>query len=256
MPHSIIDSLAIEYVANFPEKPTLIFLHDSLGCIELWREFPEQLALACSCNYLVYDRQGYGKSCGFSDEKRGLDYLEHEADLLQLLLEKHQIQQAILFGHSDGGSIALLTAARHPQNIIGIITEGAHVLVEEVTLNGIREAMHQYQTTDLKLRLEKYHGKNTQAMFDAWTLTWTSEMFRAWNIEYCLPKIECPALIIQGEDDVFGTVDQVNRIVAKIHQSQRLMLPNTGHNPHKESPQKVIELTTDFVLKIMKSKPQ
>jgi pimeloyl-ACP methyl ester carboxylesterase len=253
MPHSIIDSLAVKHVVNFPEKPTLIFLHDSLGCIELWRDFPEQLALACSCNYLVYDRQGYGKSCGFSDEKRELDYLEHEADLLQLLLEKHQIQQAILFGHSDGGSIALLTAARHPQNIIGIITEGAHVLVEEVTLNGIRQAMQQYQTTDLKSRLEKYHGKNTQALFDAWTLTWTSAMFCAWNIEYCLHEIKCPALIIQGEDDAFGTVDQVNRITTQIKKAQKLMLPITGHNPHKESPQKVIELTSDFVLKMMKS---
>jgi pimeloyl-ACP methyl ester carboxylesterase len=172
---------------------------------------------------------------------------------LQLLLEKHQIQQAILFGHSDGGSIALLTAARHPQNIIGIITEGAHVLVEEVTLNGIRQAMQQYQTTDLKSRLEKYHGKNTQALFDAWTLTWTSAMFCAWNIEYCLHEIKCPALIIQGEDDAFGTVDQVNRITTQIKKAQKLMLPITGHNPHKESPQKVIELTSDFVLKMMKS---
>ncbi|MBS7788192.1 alpha/beta hydrolase [Flavobacterium sp. CYK-55] len=253
MPHSIIDSLAVKHVVNFPEKPTLIFLHDSLGCIELWRDFPEQLAQACGCNYLVYDRQGYGKSCGFSNEKRGLDYLEHEADLLQLLLEKHQIKQAILFGHSDGGSIALLTAARHPQNIIGIITEGAHVLVEEVTLDGIREVMHQYQTTDLKSRLEKYHGKNTQALFDAWTLTWTSAMFRVWNIEYCLHEIKCPALIIQGEDDAFGTVDQVNRITAQIQKAQRLMLHKTGHNPHKEFPEKVIELTADFVLKMIKS---
>ncbi len=252
MSDSIIEALAILHVAHFTEKPTLIFLHDSLGCIELWRDFPEKLAQACNCNYLVYDRQGYGKSCGFGDEKRTLNYLEHEADLLAELIEKQQIKQAILFGHSDGGSIALLTAALHPKNIAGIVTEGAHVLVEEVTLKGIRAAMHQYQTTDLKSRLEKYHGKNTQALFDAWTLTWTSEMFRDWNIEYCLPQIQCPALIIQGQDDEFGTLDQVERITRQMALAQKLILPKTGHNPHKESPDEVIEHTRNFILKIIK----
>jgi len=252
MSDSIIEALAIQHVVHFAERPTLIFLHDSLGCIELWRNFPEKLAAESKCNYLVYDRQGYGKSCRFSDEKRTVNYLEHEADILAELIEKHQIKQAILFGHSDGGSIAFLTAALHPKNIVGIVTEGAHVLVEEVTLKGIRAAMHQYQTTDLKARLEKYHGKNTQALFDAWTLTWTSKMFRDWNIEYCLPRIQCPALIIQGEDDEFGTLDQVKRITVQMALAQKLILPKTGHNPHKESPDEVIEHTRDFIQKMIK----
>lgn len=248
-----IDSLAVDYQYIHSEKPTLIFLHDSLGCIELWRDFPKKLATLAQCNYLIYDRQGYGKSCKFSTEKRGLDYLEREADILQSLIEKHQIEQAILFGHSDGGSIALLTAARHPKNIMGLITEGAHVLVEEVTLKGIRAAMHQYQTTDLKSRLEKYHGQNTEAMFQAWTQTWTAPEFKAWNIEYCLPQIQCPVLIVQGEDDEFGTLDQVNRITTQISGAESLILPKTQHNPHKESPEEVLKCTADFIQKIIKS---
>ncbi len=256
MSFPFLDALAVHHSVKHPDQPTLIFLHDSLGCIELWRDFPERLAALTHCNYMIYDRQGYGKSCGFSYKKRQLNYLEHEADVLQALIEKKQIKKAILFGHSDGGSIALLTAALHPDNILGIITEGAHVLVEDATLNGIHSAVHQYQSTDLKSRLEKYHGAHTDAMFRAWTQTWTAPEFKNWNIEYCLSQIQCPALIIQGEDDEFGTLDQVNRITHQIRNSNRLIVPKTGHNPHKESPDKVLKSCADFMAQLITSSSQ
>ena len=198
-----LTQIAVKRIDAFPGKPTIVFLHDSLGCIDLWRDFPERVGEMTSCNVLIYDRQGYGKSCGFSNDKRNNQYLEAEAEVLNQLLEFWNIDQPILFGHSDGGSIALLTAAKYPSKIKAIITEGAHVFVEDVTIKGIKEAIHHYETTDLKTKLEKYHAKNTEAMFWAWAKTWTTEEFSSWNIEQFLFDIQCPSLIIQGEKDEY-----------------------------------------------------
>ena len=232
----------------FPNRPTLVFLHDSLGCVELWRDFPERLAATSQCNYLVYDRLGYGKSGPFAHPVRDKHYLEHEAVVLNQLLVEHNIDQALLFGHSDGGSIALLTAALFPERIQAIITEGAHVFVEEVTLAGIRAAQVAYNTTDLPQRLVKYHGPNTDAMVKAWTETWLAPMFRDWDITDFLPQITCPALIIQGENDEFGTPKQVETIVAHCSgPTQAWLIPGVQHNPHKEVPEEVIEKGVDFL---------
>ncbi|NHM07700.1 alpha/beta hydrolase [Flavobacterium sp. CYK-4] len=248
-----IDKIAFVCYEIDAEKPTIIFLHDSLGCIELWREFPKQLGEAANCNVLLYDRQGYGKSCGFTSEKRDNDYVEHEADILNALLQHWNIEQAILFGHSDGGSIALIAAAKYPENIIGIITEGAHIFVEELTLDGIKAAMMEYETTDLKTRLSKYHGDKTDTMFRAWTETWIKESFRSWNIEHFLPKIQCPALIIQGEMDQFGTLAQVDGIISQSPKAQSLIIPGIGHTPHKENPEIVLEETAKFILNLQQA---
>ena len=150
-------NIAVTHCNEYSKRPTLILLHDSLGCIALWRDFPKQLSTATQCNVLVYDRLGYGNSDSFITEERDNFYMESEADLLNDLLELFQIDEAILFGHSDGGTIALLTAAKYPNRIKAVITEGAHVFVEEITINGIKEAIIQYETTDLKQKLEKYH---------------------------------------------------------------------------------------------------
>lgn len=242
------DQIAIKRIGNYAEKPTIIFLHESLGSIELWRDFPQKLGELTQCNVLIYDRQGYGRSCPFSYPKRENDYMELEADILNELLEYWNIDKAILFGHSDGGSIALLTAAKHPEKIIGTITEGAHVFVEDVTLNGINEAIQLYKTTDLKSKLEKYHGDNTEAMFLAWAETWTSDKFRSWNMESFLPMVTCPSLIIQGEDDEYGTLKQMDSIVEKTTgPSSRLVIPDVKHTPHKEVPELLLERATAFI---------
>ncbi|ESU28880.1 alpha/beta hydrolase fold protein [Flavobacterium limnosediminis JC2902] len=246
------EAIAIKRIDNYPGRPTIIFLHDSLGCIELWRDFPEKLGALTNCNVLVYDRQGYGKSCPFSYTKRDNYYLELEADILNQLLSFWNIDNVILFGHSDGGSIALLTAAKYPEKISGVITEGAHVFVEEVTLNGIKEAIELYKTTDLKSKLQKYHGDNTGEMFWAWAGTWTSDEFKSWNIERFLPSIQCFLLVIQGRDDEYGTLEQVKTISTKIAgKSSELVIPNIKHTPHKEAPELVLDKSTEFINQLL-----
>lgn len=229
------------------ERPTLVFLHDSLGCIQLWRDLPEKLTLATQCDAFLYDRQGYGQSAPFSIEHRKPTYLEEEAHILEEVLQKAGIQQAILFGHSDGGSIALVAAAEYPERIKGIITEGAHVFVEEITLTGIRTAVDAYQSTPLPQKLAKYHGDKTERVFRAWTDTWLSPGFRSWNIEKYLPRIQCPALIIQGENDEYGTEAQVDAIVEQTGgKAEKWMIPGIGHSPHKEAPELVLQGSADF----------
>ncbi|MGL2967372.1 alpha/beta fold hydrolase [Flavobacterium sp. XGLA_31] len=246
-----LSEIAVHRIDHYPGRPTLIFLHDSLGCIALWRDFPEKLGEMTRCNVLIYDRQGYGKSCEFSTSERDNYYIEHEADMLNELLTAWRVEQAILFGHSDGGSIALIAAAKYPERILGILTEGAHIFVEDLTVNGIKDAIALYQTTDLKKKLEKYHGEKTEALFWAWAKTWTTASFSHWNIEHFLPAIHCPALIIQGESDEYGSMRQVEGILNKVQgRAATLMLPGIGHTPHKESPEAVLEQAATFILQI------
>jgi len=243
-----LDEIAIKRFDNYPGRPTIVFLHESLGCIELWRDFPEKLGKLTNCNVLIYDRQGYGKSCGFSYSKRDNYYVELEADILNELLDHWKIDKAILFGHSDGGSITLITAAKYPEKIAGIITEGAHIFVEDISIKGIREATHLYETTDLKTKLEKYHGNKTEEMFWAWAATWTTEEFRPWNIEHFLPSIQCPSLIIQGEADQYGSLKQVENTVSQVSgKTEKYIIPNIGHTPHKECPEKILEKASEFI---------
>lgn len=243
-----LSEIAVKRIDTFPNRPTIVFLHDSLGCIDLWRDFPERVGALTQCNVLLYDRQGYGKSCGFTYTKRDNHYLELEADILNQLLNYWNIEQPILFGHSDGGSIALLTAAKYPEKIKAIITEGAHVFVEDITVNGIKEAIQLYETTDLKSKLEKYHGSNTEAMFWAWANTWTTEEFRSWNIEHFLPMIQCPTLVIQGEKDEYGSLQQVESIKEKVSgATEKFIIPSIGHTPHKDNPEVVLKKISSFI---------
>ncbi len=153
-----LNGIVAEYHETNAAARVLVFLHDSLGCIELWRDFPAKLADATKCNMLIYDRLGYGKSEPMHTHVRPVNYLEHEADSLNDLLVQLNINNALLFGHSDGGSIALIAAVKYPERIKAIICEAAHIFVEEVTLAGIRAAMEDYKTTNLAERLAKYHG--------------------------------------------------------------------------------------------------
>jgi len=231
-----------------PSNPTIIFLHDSLGCIELWRDFPKKIGQFTGYNIVSYDRQGYGKSGPFLESKRKKDYLKKEADILAKLINQLSLKKVILFGHSDGGSIALLAASLYAEQIVGIITEGAHVFVEKETLQGIRDAKVAYQTTNLKDKLFKYHGQNTENVFKMWTDTWLSPSFIDWNIENYLPNITCPSLIIQGELDEYGTIDQVESITKMVSgYSEALIIPKTGHSPHKETPEIVLHKTSQFI---------
>lgn len=241
-------TLYIYFQNKYPDKPTLVFLHDSLGCVQLWRDFPEKLAEASQCNLLVYDRPGYGKSAPMPTYKRPVAYLEEEATVLNELLAHLEIDQAILFGHSDGGSIALITASNYPKRIKAVICEAAHIFVEEVTLKGIREAMEAYTTTDLAVRLQKYHGDKVDTLFKAWTLTWTRDDFRSWNIEKLVSKISCPLLFIQGEADEYGTLEQVFKTIRQVSgRSEHYLIPDIGHTPHKEAPELTLNAARHFI---------
>jgi pimeloyl-ACP methyl ester carboxylesterase len=227
-------------VYTLPEQEeaagTIVFLHDSLGCIALWRDFPEQLALAAGYHAFIYDRRGYGGSSSFAEKQREKDYMEQEAEVLMELLEHCGIKDPVLFGHSDGGTIALLAAAKYPGQIKAVITEGAHVFVEGITIDGIEQVMEQFEHSDLPLRLARYHGDKTQAVFDAWTKTWLADFYRDWNIEHFLPQITCPVYVVQGEADEFGTIRQVQSITGKVSgPADHFLIPNAGHSPHKQA---------------------
>ena len=238
---------ALKY-GNDANKPTIVFLHESLGCAELWRDFPKKLGTLVTCNVLVYDRLGYGKSNPFTTLKRGNDYLEIEADILIEVLKVCNIEKTILFGHSDGGSIALIAAAKYPSQIMSVITEGAHIFVEDITLNGIEEALKGWYTTNLKEKLQKYHGEKTEALFWAWAKTWLNDDFKSWNIESFLPHINCPVLAIQGEKDQYGSDEQVKGIINQVSgEAKQLIIPSAGHTPHKDAQVMVLEHSASFI---------
>jgi pimeloyl-ACP methyl ester carboxylesterase len=229
-------------------RPTLVFLHEGLGSIEMWHDFPAILAKTTGCDCLIYDRWGHGRSDPL-DVKRTLRYVHDEAlDNLPEVLDHFDVDDAILIGHSDGGSIALIFAAEYPERVRGIITEAAHVFVEEITLQGIREALEVYNSTDLKQKLARYHGDNTEKIFRAWHETWLQPEFKSWDIQDCLAKITCPILVIQGVEDQYGTAAQVEAINNQVTgQSKVLLIPNCAHIPHKEAKNRVAQEMTEFI---------
>ena len=238
----------IQRIDSFSDAPTIILLHDSLGSVQLWRDFPQQLAEATQCNILVYDREGHGKSSAFEIEERALNYLEQGADTLHHLVKELGLNKVILFGHSDGATISLWYAAKYPENVIATIVEGVHVFVEEETLQGIREAKHALETTNLTERVAKYHGDKTEKLFIMWMDTWLNPNYRNWNIEQDIQTITSPVLVFQGENDEFGTMEQVYKIENNINAPfQSYLIPNCGHNPHKEQKAFTLDKTTQFI---------
>lgn len=243
--------LYIEHYNPFEGRPTVIFLHDSLGSVQLWRDFPAKLSEAVQCNTLAYDRLGYGKSYPMLTHERPINYMELEADLLNDVLIEMNLDNVILFGHSDGGTIALITAAKYPEKVKAVICEAGHIFVEEVTLKGVYDAWEAYKTTNLAERLQKYHGDKVEMLFKAWTETWTRDDYRTWNIEYLLKDIKAPLLFIQGEADEYGTLDQVEKTVTQVSGSaEKYIIPGIGHTPHKEAQDLVIQKSEAFIRNI------
>jgi len=229
------------------DLPTLVFLHEGLGCIEIWRDFPETLCTFTGCSGLVYDRKGYGSSENI-EESWPVDYLQKESLIyLPELLKECNIDDAILIGHSDGGTIALIAAAY--SNIVrGIITEAAHIFVEQITIDGIRRAVKAFETTSLKEKFARYHKENTETIFFRWANRWLSPEFQNWNIQDILPKITCPALILQGNDDEYGTAAQVIGIADRVSGPVDVkLIPGCGHIPHFQAKDTVLSEMTRFI---------
>ncbi|MEM7531153.1 MAG: alpha/beta hydrolase [Chloroflexota bacterium] len=236
------------------ERPTLIFLHEGLGSIRQWRDFPEEVGRATGCNTLVYNRAGYGSS-DLAIVPRQVTYMHDEGLIvLPALIDALQIGKHILIGHSDGGSIALIYGggAASP-NLLGIITEAAHVFNEDITVKSIEEAKEVYQTAELREKLAKNHP-NVDHTFWGWNDIWLHPDFYHWNIEEYLPTIGVPVLVMQGLDDQYGTLAQVDAIVSGIGTTtqtqppvEKELIPDCMHTPHKEQHDHTLDAMTAFI---------
>jgi len=244
-----VQKIKVSNSAENDNTPTLVFLHEGLGCIEHWKGFPQKLCRTTGINGLVYDRKGYGGSDPY-DSIWPKDYLIEEATVdLPELLEACGIQNAILIGHSDGGSIALLAAAARQRLVNGAITEAAHIFVEDETVNGIQKFMRAYNADDrLKKKLSRYHGENTDQVVRRWANTWLWSEFRDWNIECFLPQISCPLLVLQGENDEYATVKQVKKIVGQVKGPVSWeIISKCGHTPHFQASDHILALMSGFI---------
>lgn len=229
-----------------PQAPYIVFLHEGLGSLAMWKDFPARCASATGSSALVYSRYGYGKSDPLA-EPRQITFMHDEAlKALPELLDQLRIDQPILFGHSDGGSIALIHAGGSSRPVRGVIAMAPHVMVEDKGIRSIEVAKRNYESTDLRDKLARYHS-NSDSAFWGWNDIWLHPEFRAWNIEEYLPTIHCPVLAIQGEDDEYGTMEQIDRTARGIPHLETLKLENCGHSPHRDQPEAVIQRIARFI---------
>lgn len=214
---------------------TLVFLHEGLGSVTLWRDFPDRVAHAVGLPALVYSRRGYGGSSSIA-LPRPVRFMHDEAAFLPEVLAAAGIGRSILVGHSDGASIALLHAAARPAGLRGLAVLAPHVLVEELSIASIAKARVAYETTDLRAKLERHHGANVDVAFRGWNDVWLAPAFRAWNIEDEVANIRVPCAVIQGRDDEYGTLAQVESIRARVPGAEVTVLDACGHSPHRDRP--------------------
>ncbi|MGO9518762.1 MAG: alpha/beta fold hydrolase [Candidatus Korobacteraceae bacterium] len=228
------------------ERSTIVMLHEGLGSVALWKNFPKRLAARTGCRVLVYSRYGHGSSDKLM-EKRPVEFMHHEGEVvLPELLDKLGITQPILLGHSDGGSISLIFAGKYPERPRALILEAPHVFVEDLSVSSITQAEVNYRTTDFPQKLGRYHA-HVDATFLGWNDIWLDPEFRSWNIEEYLPGIRCPILCIQGEEDEYGTIAQVEAIQARVPSTEVMILPNCKHSPHRDQSEATLERMAEFV---------
>lgn len=221
--------------APSPDIPVLVFLHEGLGSVSLWRDFPDQMAAATGLPAFVYSRQGYGGSSPV-EVPRPLDYLQREGrDTLPCVLDAAGIERAILVGHSDGATIALVHAALDRfGRVSGVAVLAPHTFVEPVCVEAIGRVRDTYDEI-LRPRLLRHHGTNVDGAFWGWNRAWLDPGFTAMDIRPLLPSIRVPVLVIQGEEDEYATAAQVDAVVSGVGGSVRaLMLPQCGHSPHRD----------------------
>lgn len=233
-------------------RPTLVFLHEALGSVGQWKSFPYELCKATGCDGVVYDRQGHGRSSPVTKPRR-LDFYRLEAETFLIgLLDALNIRRPLLVGHSDGATIALTFASMFPERTVAVVSEAAHVIIEEITLQGIREARTQYASTDLPVKLARYHGDRTDALFTAWADTWLDPGLSDWDMLPALRAITCPVLVVQGSEDAYGSRRQVDLIDQNVSgESEILWLEDCGHVPHLQARPRVLEGMGDFISRVI-----
>lgn len=245
----------IEVAWIAPERrrePLLVFLHEGLGSVAMWKDFPRQLCEAVGCRGLVLSRWGYGQSSPRPGHERWpVSFMHAQArDFLPAFFAAAGVDTAAsppwLYGHSDGGSIALLHAAAYPDRVGGLVVVAPHIFVEDVSIASIAQAREGYLTTDLRSKLARYHADPDSA-FWGWNDVWLDPDFRAWNIEAELPRVRCPLLAIQGHEDEYGTMAQIDGIARAVPHTALLKLHDCGHSPHRDQPTEVILAVKQFM---------
>ncbi|MGB5329291.1 MAG: alpha/beta fold hydrolase [Gammaproteobacteria bacterium] len=247
--------LRIEYQwlgSTESQAPLIVFLHEGLGSLAMWKDFPARLCAQGGFRGLVFSRPGYGRSTPHAAiERWGVDFMHRQAyELLPQLLRALEVDVLAappwLLGHSDGGSIALLYAARYPERVAGVIALSPHIMVEELSIESIEKARRVYLETDLKARLGRYHDDPDSA-FWGWNDTWLDPEFRSWSIESEIGAIECPLLAVQGLDDEYGTLAQIHGIAERAPQTEILELPDCGHSPQRDQSDSLLRHAVDII---------
>jgi pimeloyl-ACP methyl ester carboxylesterase len=244
--------LEIEWISpDSKSAPLVVFLHEGLGSIAMWEDWPNRLCDETGCRGLVFSRYGYGNSTPrIEGQKWRLDYMEQEANqILPALFKRLGIDVAtdkpVLFGHSDGGTIALLHAAAFPSSVAAIVTVAPHVAVEEIGMARIAHLQQTYANGKLREKLLPFH-REPDSVFWGWSRLWLSEEFRTWNITALLPAIACPVLAVQGAQDQYGTLEQVYEVQRLVPQTQLVILDDCRHVPHQDQPQALLNAVTAF----------
>jgi pimeloyl-ACP methyl ester carboxylesterase len=240
------------FIEGPKDAPLIVFLHEGLGSLSMWRDFPQRLCAATGCRGLAYSRPGYGHSTPRPPRERwGTDFLHQQAQevlpsLLQVLGIDAQHEPPWLFGHSDGGSIALLYAAHLPKALAGAVVLAPHLFVEPLSLRNIAAARVAYLEGGLRERLARHHADPDSA-FWGWNDIWLDPEFQAWNIEVEAASIACPLLAVQGVDDDYGTLDQIHRLQRHVPRTQLLELADCGHQPQRDQPEKLLAAAAGFM---------
>jgi pimeloyl-ACP methyl ester carboxylesterase len=254
-------NVSIEYARIAPVRaphpsparaPLVVFLHEGLGSLAMWKDYPQRLCDAGGYRGLVFSRAGYGRSTPRrADERWPVDFMELQArDVLPRLFERLGMgadgTKPWLFGHSDGGSIALIHAASFPDAVAGVVAVAPHIFVEDLSVRSIAAARDAYRSTDIRSRLARYHDDPDSA-FWGWNDVWLDPAFRGWSIDAMLHRLRCPILAVQGEDDEYGTLAQVEGIRRRAFQTEVVVLSHCGHSPQRDQPEALTLSVVDFI---------
>jgi pimeloyl-ACP methyl ester carboxylesterase len=254
-----INGQSLEYRMIGPrpaEAPTLVLLHEGLGCVGLWGDFPDKLQQATGAGVFVYSRAGYGQSSPVK-LPRPLTYMHDEArETLPALLDAIGFRDGVLIGHSDGASIAAIYAGTHQDHRLdGLVLIAPHFVVEDVSITSIRAAKTAYETTDLRTKLARWH-KDPDNAFRGWNGAWLDPDFRKWHLTEELAYIRVPILIVQGEDDQYGTVKQIEYAKQECYCPVEVaLLPGVKHSPQREAPEVTLKIVADFANHVLEYEP-
>lgn len=226
--------------------PPIVLLHEGLGSVAMWRDFPARLGARTGRAVIAYSRWGYGASEALAGA-RDVEYMHREGEVvLPDLLAQLGCERPVLFGHSDGASIALIAAGAHPGLAGALILAAPHVFVEDLSIASIEQARTAWETTSLPARLARYHD-DPEGAFRGWNDVWLDPRFRSWNIEGSAQGVRCPVLVIQGDHDEYGTYEQVARIARRIPGTESLLVAGAGHSPHRDAPEAVLARVAAFL---------